>query len=860
MSTNKRSVPVTYIRGGTSKALFFHEHNVPPPGVNRDRFLRRIMCSPDPLQIDGMGGSHIPTSKIALIRPSDQPDVDVDYTFVQVGIDNDVVGYSGNCGNISAGVGPFTIDEGLAKRIRPGVSLDPTIKTQEVRIYNTGTKKVLISHVPIDPETGKSLEDGSFSIAGCPGTGAPILMDYSNVTGACLNKGALPTNNVLDETTIDGSNIQFTICDIGNILVFVRADDMGALGSETYEVLDQDKPLIARIRKLRGKAAQMVGMCKDWELVDDQSPMIPMVVLVSLPTNPDCHVQARLFLDNMCHPSMAGTGAICTAACSRIPGSIVTQMMFEGNLQKPVIEIQHALGHMPVVVKVKPGLENRVPEFETLSFIRTSRRILEGNILIPGNVKDCFDDQFNGVIANGASSDKAYQNDTRSTEESKPLMNRSAPATTKDFAEFVSGLRYDDLTPKAKEKLQLLLLDYIGVAAAATQLSESSASFVGCMKALNGGGVATAVANGQTWPAPLAAMLNGALHPGASVISAALAEAETNAKATTEDFFTALATGYEVTCRLGVALGTGGYDLGFHNACTAGIFGAIAVIGKLRKGNANTIADAFGIAISKVSGSMQYLTNGSWNKRLHPGFAAHDAFICYTLAEAGVLGAADPIEGKFGLLNVYSSLKGPLSPRSPLPFKECGEFLSVAIKPFPACRMTHGHIELATKMSEGQKAGVKSITASLSKECYPIVGEPKPSKVHPKNVVDAQFSTFYQTAIAWLHGSKLGWKVYDYIQDTQVYDLLEKVKTNVNDSYKGLETSLKVEWDNRIVQEEYLKNPIGEPDNPATWDDVCTKFMSITAEVYGKERARKVCEVVDRLDTHGIHKLMDLVK
>ena len=176
------SVPVAYMRGGTSKALFFHEQNVPPPGLSRDRFLRRVMGSPDPLQIDGMGGSHIVTSKIALIRASDQPDVDIDYTFVQVGIDNATVGYAGNCGNISAAVGPFAIDEGLVKQIRPGMSLDPAIKTQVVRIYNTGTKKVLISHVPIDPISGKSLESGSFSIAGCPGSGAPILLDYSNVS------------------------------------------------------------------------------------------------------------------------------------------------------------------------------------------------------------------------------------------------------------------------------------------------------------------------------------------------------------------------------------------------------------------------------------------------------------------------------------------------------------------------------------------------------------------------------------------------------------------------------------------------------------------------------------------------------
>lgn len=181
-SSENAVVPVTYIRGGTSKALFFHEDNIPPPGEQRDQFLLRIMGSPDPMQIDGMGGTHIVSSKVAIIKPSDRAEVDVDYTFAQVGIDTTTVAYSGNCGNISAGVGPFVVNEGLLKQSRPGVSIDGKLQTVEVRIYNTGTKKLLLSHVPVDVRTGRALESGDFAIAGCPGTGAPILMDYKNVS------------------------------------------------------------------------------------------------------------------------------------------------------------------------------------------------------------------------------------------------------------------------------------------------------------------------------------------------------------------------------------------------------------------------------------------------------------------------------------------------------------------------------------------------------------------------------------------------------------------------------------------------------------------------------------------------------
>jgi 2-methylaconitate cis-trans-isomerase PrpF len=182
MVLSKKSIPVAYVRGGTSKALFFHEHDIPAPGPLRDRFLRRVMGSPDPMQIDGMGGGHLVTSKVAIIAPSERGGVDVDYTFAQVSIETDTVGYSGNCGNIMAGVGPFAIDEGLVKTCRPGTSLHPELHARQVRIYNTGTKVTTICHVLVDETSGGALESGDYSIAGCPGTGAPILMDYRNVS------------------------------------------------------------------------------------------------------------------------------------------------------------------------------------------------------------------------------------------------------------------------------------------------------------------------------------------------------------------------------------------------------------------------------------------------------------------------------------------------------------------------------------------------------------------------------------------------------------------------------------------------------------------------------------------------------
>ena len=680
----------------------------------------------------------------------------------------------------------------------------------------------------------------------------------------------------MDSITINSISVEYTICDVGNIIVFARAQDLGIQGNEKPADLDNDPALIARVKELRGKAAQKVRMCKYWELVDEESPMIPMVSLVSSSTISETHIQSRLFLDNKCHTSMAGTGAICTAACSRVTGSVVNQLISTKNLQKTTLEIQHPLGQIPVVVKIKPKFNSNVPDYESLSFIRTSRRILDGSLFVPDDVKDTFQHDTSVTKCKDLAKDSPNGITIPHEPQSNGITHVPRIITTKDYVAFVGNLRYSDLTLEVKEKLRLLLLDYVGVTAAATQLANSSPSFVKAARAMKGAGTTTAIGNGQTWSTSMAAMLNGALahsldfddthargclHPGVSVISAALAEAESRPETTVADFWTALAAGYEVTCRLGVALGTGGYSLGFHNTSTAGIFGAVAAVGKLRNIDSATMENAFGLALSKVSGSMQYLANGSWNKRLHPGFAASDAFICATLAEAGVSGAAEPIEGKYGLLNLYSSFKGSSTTHSAGPFIENWEFLSTAVKPYPACRMTHGQIELATALSpEARVFDVKEITVTLSKECFPIVGEAKDNKVKPRTVVDAQFSTYYQTAVAWLYGSKLGWKVYDYINDAKVGILMSKIRVNVNTAYAGLESSIRVEWLNGKVREEALRDPIGEPQNPIIWTGARAKFLSLSIPVYGEERANVICATVSGLENYGLHALMDLVK
>lgn len=245
---------------------------------------------------------------------------------------------------------------------------------------------------------------------------------------------------------------------------------------------------------------------------------------------------------------------------------------------------------------------------------------------------------------------------------------------TQALAEFAARVTYDSLPGPLVERLEQCVLDMIGNTAFAGARAESSPAFRQAVNALApGSGPGTVIGERRGYLAQYAALLNGAfahsldfddtnlwgaLHPGAAVIPAALAVAE-RVDAPGRAFLEGLAAGYEVACRVGAALGPTAYDRGFHITAVAGIFGAAAAGGRLLGWDGHRIANAFGLALSQAAGSMQYLENGSWNKRLHPGFAAHDALVSLALTESGTLGAAQPLEGRYGLLAGYSNAPRP---------------------------------------------------------------------------------------------------------------------------------------------------------------------------------------------------------
>ena len=198
----------------------------------------------------------------------------------------------------------------------------------------------------------------------------------------------LPTGHVIDQFDCSFGKVDATFCDVGNPIVFVEAEKLGARGSETPADLDANKGLIARIKEVRGRTAQLWGKCKDWTKVDEQSPMLPMVALVSKPTSSEYDIQARLFLDNHCHPSMAGTGGICDTTVSRIKGSVVNRLVSQGTLESDTFKIQHPEGYLPVKVRSTYKNGDELPTFTLLSFVRTARYIMQGQLFIPADIQD----------------------------------------------------------------------------------------------------------------------------------------------------------------------------------------------------------------------------------------------------------------------------------------------------------------------------------------------------------------------------------------------------------------------------------------------------------------------------------------
>ena len=463
------------------------------------------------------------------------------------------------------------------------------------------------------------------------------------------------------------------------------------------------------------------------------------------------------------------------------------------------------------------------------------------------------------------------------------------PAVTKLLASFVADARPSQLTTELRAKIKEVLIDFIGVVVGALGNADSTEPIYKAIIALQGSGntgTCSVLAKGKPHMVPqYAALLNaafghsldfddtyapGTVHAGVTAISAALTQAEILGNdSSSERFMLAIAVGYEVTCRLAHELGYEAYSQGMHNTSTAGIFGAVSAIAVLRSLPAETIEMAFGLAGSKAAGSMQYLDNGSWNKRLHPGFAVHDAFMCINLAEAGVIGATRIFEGKMGFLHAYSPNQNKDLHRLTANLGSEWEWLKSSLKPYPACRMTHALIEMAGNLHDARNnlhgnvkpSDIEKVILTMTTANFSLVGDPTPNKIHPENVIDAQFSAYYQVANALLYGSGTGMQAYHKLSDPQIHELCDKITVRTDNSIKQFGAKLEITWSDGGASETIEQAfPLGEPEHPFTRDRVDEKFASLAVPVYGKGKAAAIIKLIDSLEEHSVEDLLVKVR
>lgn len=375
-------IPAVFMRGGTSKGVYLMLKDLPQTQEMRDKAIMAIYGTPDARQINGMGGADPLTSKVALIAPSTREGVDVDYTFGYVGIKNAEVDYEGNCGNISSGVGPFAIMTGLVKPQEP---------ITVVRIFNTNTNKVIEASVPV--KDGEVVTKGDYCMAGVPGTGAPIELNFPKSAGSKTGK-LLPTGNTVDEITLkDGRKIRASLVDAANPAIFVKAADLGFDGTELPADVAAKPEIIEMLDDVRTTGAVLMGLAKTKEAA---SNAVPKVAMVAAPKDyvdsdgammlaADMDLVARTLALGVMHKTYAVTGGICLAAGALIEGTIVNEVVGDHAKQTGTVNIAHPSGVLEVFVDLKQD-ENAQWVLNKAGVCRTAKPIMEGFVFVPSEL------------------------------------------------------------------------------------------------------------------------------------------------------------------------------------------------------------------------------------------------------------------------------------------------------------------------------------------------------------------------------------------------------------------------------------------------------------------------------------------
>ncbi|MCZ7596827.1 MAG: 4-oxalomesaconate tautomerase [Gammaproteobacteria bacterium] len=350
------AIPCTWMRGGTSKGAYFLAADLPADIAARDALLLAVMGSPDPRQIDGIGGADPLTSKVAVVSKSARDDADIDYLFLQVFVDRPVVTDSQNCGNILAGVCQFAIERGV---------INATGDVTDVGVYMVNSDQV--ATVTIHTPGGIVEYEGDAAIDGVPGTAAPVLENFPEAAGA--NCGALlPTGNAVD--VVDG--VEVTLIDNGMPVVIMRAADLGVTGNESREELEADDALKARLESIRLAAGPLMN------LGDVADKSVPKMTLVSPPLRGGA-INTRTFIPHRCHASIGVLGAVSVATACMLPESPAGRIAALG-AGRQTVSVEHPIGETSVVMDV--SLDGGELAVRQAAIVRTARKLFEGTVFV----------------------------------------------------------------------------------------------------------------------------------------------------------------------------------------------------------------------------------------------------------------------------------------------------------------------------------------------------------------------------------------------------------------------------------------------------------------------------------------------
>jgi 4-oxalomesaconate tautomerase len=353
------AIPCTLMRGGTSKGLYFSGADLPADREARDRVLLAAMGSPDARQIDGAGGAHPLTSKVAVITPSTRTDADVDYLFLQVAVDKAEVSDSQNCGNLLAGVGPWAIENGLVTATSPFTAV-------RIHMLNTGSVAVAKVSTP-----GRVVEyEGTARIDGVPGTAAPVSIEFADVAGASCGS-LLPTGAAMDR--IDG--IELTCIDNGMPVVLLDAAEFSLTGAETPAQLEASAALVARIEKLRLQLGPRMN------LGDVTRKTVPKMCLVSPPRHGGA-VSTATFIPHRVHEAIGVLGAVSVATACVIPGTVAARMA-KVDAGATSFEVEHPSGSFEIQMRTEQG--GGGPIYRA-ALVRTARKLMRGEVFVSGSV------------------------------------------------------------------------------------------------------------------------------------------------------------------------------------------------------------------------------------------------------------------------------------------------------------------------------------------------------------------------------------------------------------------------------------------------------------------------------------------